>query len=76
MDFTISTDHSMKIKEIKNIDKYFDLAWELKKMWIMKVTVIEIVVGSLGMNPKGTEKRQRKQTLEELTPYRPQFCWD
>ena len=28
-------------------DKYIDIAWELKKLWKMKLTVITIVTGAL-----------------------------
>ena len=31
MDFAVLADHSVKIKESKNIDKHFDLAKELKQ---------------------------------------------
>ena len=43
------------MKEIEKADKYVDLPRKPKKLWNMKVTVISIVVGTLGMNPK-TEK--------------------
>ena len=40
------------------IDKYLDLAWELKeKPWKMKVRVITIVVGALRTVPKDSEKK-------------------
>ena len=45
--------HTLKIKESEKIDKYLNLARELKKQWNMKVTVIPIVVGALGSVPKG-----------------------
>ena len=32
---------------------YLDLARELKKLWNIKVTVVPIVIGTLGMVPKG-----------------------
>ena len=51
----------MKIKENENSDKYLDLAWELKNLWKMKVTVITLVTGALGMIPKGLVRE-----LEEL----------
>ena len=51
----------VKIKESRNIDKYFDLAREQKKLWNMKGTVIPFVVGASGTVLKGLEKR-----LEEL----------
>ena len=49
-DFDISMDHTYrgKNKESKNINKYLDLARELKNLWNIKVTVILIVIGALG----------------------------
>jgi len=43
------------------MDKYLDLARELKKLWNMKYKVIPIVVGVLGTVPIKLEKR-----LEDL----------
>ena len=43
------------------MDKYLDLARELKKLWNMRVKMIPIVVGALGTVPINLEKR-----LEEL----------
>ena len=43
----------VKIKEGDNMDKYMTLVRELKDLWIMKVTVIPIVIGALGTIPKG-----------------------
>ena len=37
-----------KIKESEKLDKYLDLAKELKKLWNMNVTLIPIVVGVRG----------------------------
>ena len=61
VDFAVSADHRVKLKEIENRDKYLDLARELKKMWNMKVTVIQIVIGALGTVTKGLV-----QGLEDL----------
>ena len=47
----------MKVKESEKTNKYLDLVRELKKLWNIKVTVIPIVVGTLGIIPKGLEKR-------------------
>ena len=42
-------DQRLEIKESKKINKYFDFVRELKKKLLkMKVTVIPIVVGTLG----------------------------
>ena len=45
----------------EKLDKYFDLTRELKKLWNMKVTVIQIIVRALDTISKNVEKR-----LEEL----------
>ena len=45
MNFPITKDYSVEIKESKKINKYLDFAIELKKIWNMKKTVIPIVVG-------------------------------
>ena len=58
MDFAISSDRRLKLKEGENIDKYLDLARELKKLWNM--TVISIVVGAFGTISKGLEKETGK----------------
>ena len=50
-------DHRIKIKESKRINKYLDLARELKMLWNMKVTVIPVVVGALGIVPKALGKK-------------------
>ena len=43
VDFAISADHRIKLKESEKKDKYLDLAWEIKKM---KITVIPILIGA------------------------------
>ena len=57
MIFVVAANHREKIKEGEARDKYLDLARELKKMWSMRVTMILIVVGSLGIVPKCLERR-------------------
>ena len=41
------------MKECEKRDKYMDLAWELKKLWNMKVTIIPLVIGALGTVTEG-----------------------
>ena len=48
MDFAFSQSES---KESKKIQKYLDLACELRKLWNMKVKVIPIVVGAVETTP-------------------------
>ena len=55
--FVIPADHKGKIKENEKINKYWDLAREQKNLWKMKVTVIPIIVGVLGMVSKSSEKK-------------------
>ena len=40
VDFAVSADHRIKLKECEKRDKYLDLAIELKKLWNMNVTII------------------------------------
>ena len=59
-EFAISAAHRVNLKGEKR-NNYLDLAIELKKQWNIKVTVIPIVVGALGMVPKELVKE-----LEDL----------
>ena len=52
VDFAVSADHRIKLKEYKKKDKYLALARELKKLWNMKVTIIPIVIGAFGTEIK------------------------
>ena len=61
VDFAILADCKMKLKESEKRDKYLDLSRELKKLLIMKVTVIPIVISTLGTVTKGLV-----QGLEDL----------
>ena len=56
MDFAVPADHRVKLKESEKKDKYFDLAWEFKKIWNMKVTIIPIVFGAFCTVTKGLLK--------------------
>ena len=49
---------SGKLKECEKKDKYLDLAWELKKLWNMKVMIVPIVIGAFGTITKGLLKGQ------------------
>ena len=56
VDFSISADCRMKVKEREKIDKYLDLARELKKLCNIRVTVIPIIDGALETVSEGFEK--------------------
>ena len=52
---------------IEEIEKYLDLARELKKVWNMKVTVVPLEVGSLGTPAKALEKKLKTIGTETYT---------
>ena len=56
VDFAVSADHRIKLKECEKTDKYLDLARELKKLWNLQVTIIPIVIGAFGTVTKGLLK--------------------
>ena len=58
VDFAV---HIVKLKESEKRGNYLNLAKELKKLWKMKVTVIPMVIGALGIVTKRLVKR-----LEDL----------
>ena len=69
MYFSVTTEHSVKIKGIgKNIRKYRKLLRNLKKIWNLKVSAIPIVDETLGTIPKNQWKKneiiQIKNTSE------------
>ena len=57
VDFAVPIDYRLKVKVSEKLDKYLNLARELKKLCNMKVMMIPIVVGAFGTVPKGLEKR-------------------
>ena len=64
------------MKESKEINKYLDLARELKKLWNIRVMVIPIVIGVLGTVPKSLEKMtgESENQRKYSRPFRPQQC--
>ena len=56
MNFTVSVDHSVKIKENETRDKHLNLAKDLNMLWNMKMMLIPIVIGTLETIPKGLVK--------------------
>ena len=48
IDFAVPFDSRVLMKENEKIEKYQDLAREIRKLWNTKVDIIPIVVGSLG----------------------------
>ena len=73
MDFAVSADHRVKLKESEKKDKYLDLTKELKKMWNMKVAFISIIIGAHGTVAKelmkGLEDFEKKRTSGDHLNY-------
>ena len=51
MDFAIPVDHYVKEKEEEKIDKYKDLAAEVRRQLRVKTVIVQIVLGTLGTVP-------------------------
>ena len=56
MDFAVPVNLSVKIKDDKMTEKYYDLTKKIRKLWNMGVTVMLIVSGTLGTLPKVRKK--------------------
>ena len=70
VNFTVSANHKIKLKEGKKRDRYLDLARELKKLWNRKVTIIPIIIGALGTVTKwlvkGLEDSDIRRWIESI----------
>ena len=66
MNFAVPADHKVNMEKSENIDKYLDLAKQLKKQWNMKVTVISLTVRVLRTVFKGLKKCGGIRNLERI----------
>ena len=57
IDFAMPYDTGVDDKDVEEIEKYLDLARELKKVWNMKVTVVLLVAGVLCTPIKALQER-------------------
>ena len=53
VDSAVLAEPWIKLKDGEKKGKYLDLSRELKKKWNMKVTIIQNVIGALGIVSKG-----------------------
>ena len=53
VNFTVTADHKVKLKENEKTDKFWGIE---KKLWKMKVTIIPIVIGAFGTVTEGLLK--------------------
>ena len=76
VDFAVSSDISVKITPPqKKRDKYFNLAWELKKLWNVKVTLIPIVIVSHGTSHKNLLRRREELEIRGRTETLQTTAW-
>ena len=60
LDIAVPGDSRVEAKENEKVQKYQDLARELRKLWQFKVKVVPVVVGALGTIPKALEKHLKE----------------
>ena len=60
----IPYDKRVDDKEAQKLEKYLDLARELKKVWNMKVTIASLVVWTLGTRAKASKRRLKTIRIE------------
>ena len=56
----IPADKNVSVAEFEKLFKYKDLEIEVERLWHMKTVTILVVIGTLGMIKKGTEKHLEK----------------
>ena len=65
IDFAVPYYNSVDNKEPdEKIDKYQDLAREIKRLWNTQVKIIPVVVGALGTTPRLLRKRLKDIGIE------------
>ena len=65
-DFAIPMDHHVKEKEEEKIDKYMDLAAEVRRQFRVKTVIVPIVLGALGTVPAKLSKSLEKLEIDNV----------
>ena len=66
VDFAIPMDHHVKEKEEEKIDKYMDLAAEVRRQFRVKTVIVPIVLGALGTVPAKLSKSLEKLEIDDV----------
>ena len=74
MDFVVPADCGIEIKENEKIEKYLYLAIDLKTLWNMRRTMIQIVIGLLEAVHKGLKKKNGKIRNQRKGQDHPDHC--
>ena len=64
MDIAVPWDANIEIEYREKIDHYKDLAIELSRIWQKRVTIIPIIVGSLGCVKSNLDKALKDLSIE------------
>ena len=56
IDMSVSLESNISATEFEKLGKYKDLEIGISKMWKMKTKTIPVIVGTLGVIKKGTQK--------------------
>ena len=67
VDFAIPMDHRIKEKEEEKIDKYMDLAVEVRRRFRVKTVTAPIVLRALGTVPGKLQELLKKLEIEDIT---------
>ena len=67
VDVTIPMDHRVAVKESEKIEKYLDLATEVRRDHTVKVDIIPVVIGALGTIPKKLKDFLKKLEIPDIT---------
>ena len=59
-------DHHVKEKEVEKIDKYMDLAAEIRRQFRVKTVIVPIVLGALGTVPAKLSKSLEKLEVDDV----------
>ena len=59
-------DHHVKEKEEEKIDKYMDLAAEVRRQFRVKTVIVPIVLGALGTVPEKLSKSLKKLEIDDV----------
>ena len=73
VDFALSADHRIKLRDCEKKDEFIALARELKNLWNMKMTIILIVIGAFSTSHqriiKGTERLGNRRKSGDYPNY-------
>ena len=67
IDVAISGDGRIEEKELEKISKYQDLKIEIERLWEKQVTVVPVMIGSLGAIPRDLRKHLRTIGFESIS---------